>query len=579
MYKTGISMMSRMLRSGLVILIAGLLSSGNVISSPPNPSLLEARAAAKAAGLSLSPLPNLADMHARGIDLPEDCFGLKKDGRKVLQSPAAVTPFRILAILVDFDDHVTQTNTSFFDTLVFGPGTGTVNDYFDEISYGTIDLVTVNLPSSIGWNRAPQTYAYYVDGQNGMWGDHPNNSQGLVEDLVDAVDPLVDFSDYDNDDNGYVDILLVIHSGTGAELSGNANDMWSHKWGIDPRLTGDGVYVSTFTVQPELWYSSGDMTCGVYCHELLHGFSLPDLYDTDGTSQGIGRWGIMASGSWNGALGDSPAHPCAWSRIQLGVSTAWNITSNTNGINLLNINSDGQILRLWTSGNASDEYFLVENRRQTGYDTGLPGQGLLIWHIDDSKSTNREEWYPGQPTSNHLMVALEQADALYELEHNSGQGDDDDCWPGTLNRTNFTGATSPSSDGYSSGGSFVAVENIPASSALMTIDVKVGIAASVEDDDIALPDRFSLQQNYPNPFNPSTSIAFSLEEQGAVRLEIFNILGQQVRILVDRVVEAGPTTVIWDGTDNRGAGVSSGTYFYKLAVNKSEETKKMLLLK
>jgi len=251
MFQTRNRYLAAIFRSGVTMLVVGLLTGSSALSCPPHPSLLEARAAAKAAGKTVCSLPSTSDMHARGINLPEDCFGLKKDGRNVLQSATAATPFRILAILVDFDDNVTQTNASFFDTLVFGPGTGTVNDYFDEISYGTIDLITVNLPSSMGWERAPQTYAYYVDGQYGM-GAHPNNSQGLVEDLVDAVDPVIDFSNYDNDGNGYVDILLVIHSGTGAELSGNANDMWSHKWGIDPRLTGDGVSVSTFTVQPDI---------------------------------------------------------------------------------------------------------------------------------------------------------------------------------------------------------------------------------------------------------------------------------------------------------------------------------------
>ncbi len=573
------TIMTRMLRSCLVILIAGLLSSGSALSSPPYPGLVEARAAAKAAGQSLSPLPNLQDLHARGINTPEDCFGLKTDGRNILQGATAATPFRILAILVDFSDNVTQTGASFYDTLVYGPGTGTVNDYFDEISYSTIDLVTVNLPSSLGWNRAPQTYAYYVDGQYGIDGTYPNNSQKLVEDLVDAVDPVVDFGNYDNDGNGSVDILLVVHAGTGAELSGNANDMWSHKWGINQRMTGEGVYVSTFTVQPEFWLSSGDMTCGVYSHELLHGFGLPDLYDTDGTSHGIGRWGIMASGSWNGSLGSSPSHPCAWSRVELGFASAVNVTANLNGQSISSVNNGGDIYRLWTSGAASDEYFLVENRRRVGYDAALPNGGLCIWHIDDTKTTNRDEWWPGETASNHYMVAMEQSDGLYELEHESGSGDNSDCWPGSLNVTDFNGVSNTNSDGYGTGGSFVAVENISAAGETMTADLIVGIAAAVEDDDITLPAAYSLEQNYPNPFNPTTSISFELAERSDVKLEVFNVLGQQVRVLIDGYVAPGTTTTVWDATDQNGSQVASGTYFYKLAVNDTQESKKMVLLK
>jgi immune inhibitor A len=569
-----------MLRSALVILMVGLLA-GSVTAMPPHPSLLESRAAAKAAGQSLSALPDLDDLHARGIDTPEDCFGLKKDGRTPQAGAAAATPFRILAILVDFSDKVAQTNATFYDNMVFGAGTGTVNDYFDEISYATVDLVTVNLPSSVGWNRAPGTLASYLSGGNYGMGAYPNNSQKLVQDLVDAVDPVVDFNNYDNDNDGYVDLLLVIHAGSGAELTGNANDMWSHKWGVPGvKVTGEGKYVKNYTVQPEYWYSSGDMTIGVYCHELLHGFSLPDLYDTDGSSLGIGRWGIMASGSWNGSLGSSPAHPSAWSRIELGFTTATNITANTTGQTISSVNNGGDIYRLWTSGAASDEYFLIENRRRIGYDAGLPSGGLMIWHIDDAKSNNRLEWYPGEPTYNHLMVALEQADGLYELEHKSGSGDNSDCFPGSLNQTDFNGASSPSSDGYGSGGSFVAVENISVAGETMTADLIVGIAASVEDDDITLPANYSLEQNYPNPFNPNTNIAFDLAERATVKLEVFNILGQQVRVLIDGSVAGGTTIAVWDATDQSGSTVASGTYFYKLTVDDdTEETKKMVLLK
>ncbi|MFQ5608077.1 MAG: M6 family metalloprotease domain-containing protein, partial [Candidatus Zixiibacteriota bacterium] len=222
---------------------------------------------------------------------------------------APTTIFRALAVLVDFSDNVKSVNAQFFDTLLFTAQSGTVRDYYSEISYGQLDMVSVNLPSSLGWQRAPQTYAYYVNGQNGT-GAYPNNSQKLTEDVVDLIDPLVDFSQYDNDGNGTVDVLVIVHSGSGAEFTGSANDIWSHKWAISPRLK-DGVTISDYTVQPEFWINPGDMTIGVYAHELGHGFGLPDLYDTDNSSWGLGRWSLMASGSWNGptSFGESPAHP------------------------------------------------------------------------------------------------------------------------------------------------------------------------------------------------------------------------------------------------------------------------------
>jgi hypothetical protein len=204
---------------------------------------------------------------------------------------------------------------------------------------------------------------------------------------------------------------------------------------------------------------------------------------------------------------------------------------------------------------------------------------LLIWHIDDAKANNREEWYPGVPYNYHMKVALMQADGLYELEHASGAGDAADPWPGSLNRTIFNGSSSPNSDGFGSGGSFVAVENIPSSSALMNIDVKVAIAASVDDDTGTLPNEFTLSQNYPNPFNPSTTIHFSLETSNDVRLDIYNLVGRHVTTLLNELVQAGPKSVTWDATDKQGEKVASGTYFYRLTVDDLEETKKMVLVK
>jgi hypothetical protein len=86
-------------------------------------------------------------------------------------------------------------------------------------------------------------------------------------------------------------------------------------------------------------------------------------------------------------------------------------------------------------------------------------------------------------------------------------------------------------------------------------------------------------KNYPNPFNASTSINFNLSEDGKVKLEVFNILGQKVRTLVDQNMNAGTHQVVWDGTDQSGKSVGSGVYFYRLNADKSSLTKRMQLIK
>ena len=559
-----------------------LLWPGTASGMPPHPSLLDESAAAKRQGEVV--IPSSEDLHARGICTPGDFFGNRlsaiRGGKPVVGS--VISTYRILAVLVQFSDHPSSVNAAFFDSLVFDTAGRTVKDYFAEVSYGAIDLITTNLPSSLGWRTAPSTYAYYVNGQQGT-GQYPQNSQKLVEDIVDQIDTLVNFADYDNDGDGYVDVLLVIHSGTGAEFSGSADDIWSHKWAITPRLK-DGVYISDYTIQPEFWVSPGDMTIGVYSHELCHGFGLPDLYDTDGSSNGIGRWGIMATGSWNGPsnFGESPAHPCAWSRIQMGITTPVNVTTNALGQSINAVENGGSIFRLWTSGGASSEYFLVENRQKVGYDLYLPGAGLLIWHIDDTKTDNTEEWYPGLNGAAHYLAALEQADGLFELEHRNDYGDAADPFPGTLNRTSFTGTTSPNSDSYSGSNTFVEVTNISASSLSMTADLIVGIAATINDDQSGtLPVSPELAQNYPNPFNPSTTIQFELGQAADITLEVINTLGQRVRTLADGTYQSGRHTVTWDATDDHGQTVASGVYLYRLVEHETGEevTRKMVLVR
>jgi len=112
-------------------------------------------------------------------------------------------------------------------------------------------------------------------------------------------------------------------------------------------------------------------------------------------------------------------------------------------------------------------------------------------------------------------------------------------------------------------------------------------AGSIPTEDLTplVPEKFRLMQNRPNPFNPTTSIDFHLGYNDAssglqkVRLDVFNILGQQVKVLVDEYLEPGPHTVVWDGTNQVGETVATGVYLYRLQVDKAHKTKKMLLLK
>jgi hypothetical protein len=94
-----------------------------------------------------------------------------------------------------------------------------------------------------------------------------------------------------------------------------------------------------------------------------------------------------------------------------------------------------------------------------------------------------------------------------------------------------------------------------------------------------VPDQFSLSQNAPNPFNPTTDISYALPEAGMVNVEIYNILGQRVKTLVNEYQDAGNYTVTWNGDDEYGSTVASGVYFYRLTSGQYKDIKKMVMMK
>ena len=145
----------------------------------------------------------------------------------------------------------------------------------------------------------------------------------------------------------------------------------------------------------------------------------------------------MAAGSWTNN-GETPAYFSAWSRYWLGWISPIPITNDVNNLVLEPIEDGGDVYLLSIPGNwsSSEEYFLIENRQKMKYDQYLPGEGLLIWHIDDRKSNNRDE--------EHKWVDLEEADGDDDLDHATNRGDEGDPY----NSGSFTKDTYPDSLAY-----------------------------------------------------------------------------------------------------------------------------------
>jgi M6 family metalloprotease-like protein len=395
-------------------------------------------------------LTSMSDARARGVDAPS-----RIPYHRQISLGAGPDTMRAVVLLLEFPDHPADDGSGpFVDSAYFNrlfnyegllPDSGayrSMHDFYEENSYGQF----VFIADVYGWYMMNSTYAYYVDEQKGF-GDYPQNAQRLAEDAVALVDPDVDFSLYDRSGDNYVDALILVHSGPGYEETGDVNDIHSHKWFFNTEYTSDdgGVKIREYNINPEETAQSGPygneerypIKVGVFCHEFGHTIGLPDLYDTDYSSEGVGDWSLMASGSYNGKSA-IPAGLDAWCKYDMGWITPENIAASQIEHAIPDIFSTGYAARLWTDGNGSGaEYYLLENRLKMGFDSMLPGQGLLIWHVDETNWSNNHEY--------NYHVALEQADGSFHLERNRNQGDAADPYPGTGGVREFSETTIPGS--------------------------------------------------------------------------------------------------------------------------------------
>jgi immune inhibitor A len=455
-------------------LVAPLVAS----AMPPSPDLLQHAKTDPALQRSIDEY--LTATKPAGLEEPTTSLDLAKLGTRWLSAASGsktalsglyaasgAGTYRQLVLLVDFSDKPAVVAPSFFDDLIFKDvvGPSSVRGYYREVSAGALDIqpIAADLPSARGWLRMPQPYAYYCPAGSEGTGSYPNNTQKLAEDALAAAEVTgVDFSNYDNDHDGYVDGVVLVHSGHGQEKGGTTADIWSHKWNVRTSKVYDGVRTDVYTTEPEYWYTARDMTTGVYCHELAHAFGLPDLYDTDGSSAGIGTWSLMSYGSWNGVNGATPARPDAFSMTKLGFVTATQLTAATTvTIRSATSSSAGDLYRIEKSGaTGGRQYFLIENRQKTGTDAGLSGSGILVWHVDENVGGNSDE--------SHFMVDLEEAHGgTQHLVAKRNYGDGADPFPGTGGKKTFSSLADPGSTYYDGSGR-VAISGISANSAAMT---------------------------------------------------------------------------------------------------------------
>jgi M6 family metalloprotease-like protein len=266
---------------------------------------------------------------------------------------------KVAAVLVEFTDVKHAASDSDLNALF-----SRLNSYLEEASFGATRLII----HSFGWFVLPNTMEYYGRGRV--------NFDALIQDAIKASDPHVNYTLYD--------ILLVVHAGPDEAITHNEVDIWSSACvGPVEVLTDEGsLRLGVATV------SEADPV-GVYVHELGHCLGLPDLYGAE--REYVGPWDPMAAGCWNGVpMGSSPAHFTAWSKIKLGWLTSSRVLVVEPGgraeawIDPLEALSNGYQALKVPLGPTS--YYMVEVRAKLGFDSALPGEGVLVTLCDDSLS-------------------------------------------------------------------------------------------------------------------------------------------------------------------------------------------------
>ncbi|MFI5220747.1 MAG: M6 family metalloprotease domain-containing protein [Bacteroidia bacterium] len=342
---------------------------------------------------------------------------------------------KVMVLLIQYPDLLASVPLTNFQLMFNQPNwgnTGSFHDYYLKTSYGRLNL-TVDV---YGWYKATNGYLYYK-----------SNSTALLQRAVFCADSAgVDFSQYDGDNDGYLDAVMVLHSGIGAEEQSapNANNyIWSFRstWNGSPTYN-HGKRVWAYDMFPETRFSTGSMIgIGVMTHEFGHILDLPDLYSTQYTNEGVGDYANMSGGPWL----NSEHSPClhdAWSRMQLGWLNPTVINTPGTYTTAKFVADSNFAFRINTL--KPNEYFLIEARQPKGFDRYLPSKGLAIWHINSSMAGKLSQLgnNANNDTSN-MGVAILQADGKQDLEKNANRGDAGDLYPGSTNNHNATPYSKP----------------------------------------------------------------------------------------------------------------------------------------
>ncbi|MBI2061453.1 MAG: M6 family metalloprotease domain-containing protein [Nitrospirae bacterium] len=461
----------------------------------PRPSLLDPLTGRFLHTGRAVPQLGMPNVSRRDFTLPE-----RPEPRQIVTPRPAIRDvrppgeIRVLILLVDFNDNPHDSGipvSKIEDTFVGSISTGSMREYYEEVSYGKLKLsgqafgwrfITTSSSSKCGSTPIYSCYVNESCGEgSGLCPSEPN-SLTLARDAVKEFDSTVNFSQFDGNGDGFVDALMVVHPGLGGEESSLKRDLWSSMTMLSNSPVVDGVRVRDFIVVPERSCTGpardpcsqkGSVNIGVIAHEFGHILQLPDLYDTGrGSSDGVGIYSIMGTGAY-GPDNESPFKPThflAWEKALLGWLTPRTLAKDDCDARLMPVETNEDAIRIDANGPDDSQYFLLENRQPVGFDSRMSGKGLLITHIDEKVCEAGFDDNTVNADPKHKCVDVEEAHGgtqqldADEREHN--QGTAEDFFPGPKGtKTEFKRDSDPSSAPYIDGlrkdsGANVALTNI-----------------------------------------------------------------------------------------------------------------------
>ncbi|MEG2121983.1 MAG: M6 family metalloprotease domain-containing protein [Rikenellaceae bacterium] len=354
-------------------------------------------------------------MQQRNIE--EGLLTKQVDG--IRRAPASLSERRGVVLLIEFPDlRFTHTQSEYNNMLnqkgySANGGAGSAADYFYDNSLGKMSFSF----DVIGPILVSKPYAYY--GSNNDAG-YDNNAAELCAEAVQlaSINHGVDFSQYDQDNNGDIDVVFYFFAGHGEAQGASADHIWPHKSVVDPDYNAHGVSnvvngkkLYTYACASELKGNSGVKMDGIgtFCHEFSHVLGLVDLYDTDrdinGKCVGVGNYSIMDGGSYNlGAT--TPPYYMAFEREMVGWLDMDDIVIDKKIYQVKSIENIKDNDAVAISGGLANTYYYLEARSKDKWDRGIPNSGVLVYYIDKSNKevantgiTAKNLWAYNRPNS------------------------------------------------------------------------------------------------------------------------------------------------------------------------------------